>query len=395
MAQISLDTPVQYVKGVGPARAGQLGKLGIETVEDLLMYFPFRFDLRKQVQPMETVKGGEQAITVAGQVAAIEDRRYGKTPFFQCELTDGTAFVFVKWFHGGYLRDKIKVGLHLAISGKVSVFKEYPQFINPRFQILWDPDDSDLSRDEMLPVYPAGAKLSSAHIGAIIRKVLPQTGHLITEWFRPEFLRRRGLMPRDAAVAAMHNPEDKGHWSTARKRLAYEECLLMQLGIAILRMHQISRPARSLILTKQIDERIRARFPFTLTEAQNQAVTEISADLAKDRPMNRLLQGDVGSGKTVVALHAALLTVARGFQVAIMAPTEILATQHYNKIKTYLDGSQVRTELFLGGQPAKKRKRLLDGLAKGNIHIAVGTHALLSDKIAFSRLGLVVVDEQH
>ena len=202
-------------------------------------------------------------------------------------------------------------------------------------------------------------------------------------------------MDRPAAVAAMHRPEDKEQWAAARRTLAYGECLLMQLGLAMMHLREVTRPAHALLPGPEIDRRIRARFPFTLTAAQDRVIGEIVADLSRDRPMNRLLQGDVGSGKTVVALYAALLAVARGKQVAIMAPTEILASQHYDKIQAYLAGSRVRTALLVGGQGSSQRQEILAGLAAGSIDIVVGTHALLGEGVRFASLALVVVDEQH
>jgi ATP-dependent DNA helicase RecG len=392
---LRLDTPVQYVKGVGPTRAAQLAELGVGTVEDLLTYFPRRFDLRRHVQPIKSLRGDEEAATVAGEVQAIDERRYGPRPFFQCTLDDGGGWVFVKWFHGGYLRDRIRPGIQLAVSGKVSVFREYRQFVNPRYQVIYDPEGTNLQQDELLPVYPAGARLTSGVISLIVKKALPLIKDLVPEWLEQEHLSRRRLMDRASAVAGMHRPEDKKHWTAARRRLAYDECLLMQLGIALTRMRQVSRPAHPLPNSDLIDRRIRARFPFALTAAQDHAVAEIAADLARPRPMNRLLQGDVGSGKTVVALYAALLAVANHKQAAIMAPTEILATQHYDKIQTYLSGSKVHTALLVGGQPTAERREAIEGLAEGRIDIAVGTHALIGEDIRFKELGVVVVDEQH
>ena len=196
MADLGLDTPVQYVPYVGPARARQLEALGVHTLEDLLMYFPRRFDLRKQCQPMASLRGNEEAATVAGEVQDVSEKKSGRLPSFQCTIADGSGFVLVKWVHGGYLRDKIKPGMQLAISGKVGVWKEYLEFINPRFQIICDPDGADLSQDQMLPVYPAGAHLTSGTIGAIIQQVLPEARDLIGCWFDRAYLEKRGLMPR-------------------------------------------------------------------------------------------------------------------------------------------------------------------------------------------------------
>jgi len=403
VASLTLDTAVRFVKGVGPVRAAQLGELGIATVGDLLTYFPRRFDLRRQAQPIGTLRGDEPAATVVGQVQAAEERRFGRRPWFQCSIDDGSGWVLAKWFHGGYLRDRIKPGITLAVSGRVGVYKEYLQFVNPRHQIIFEPSTdrpasrqaAGLGEDELLPVYPAGAHLTSGHIALIIRRGLPELLDIVPQWLDSEFLRRRNLMDRRSAVAAMHRPEDREQWAAARRTLAYEECLLMQLGIAMMRERAVSRPAHPLPLSDEIDRRIRARFPFTLTAAQDRVIGEIAADMARDRPMNRLLQGDVGAGKTVVALYAALLAVAKGRQAAIMAPTEILASQHYEKILAYLAGSRVRTELLVGGQPAERRAEVLAGLAEGKIDIVVGTHALLGEGVQFASLALVVVDEQH
>ena len=395
MGNLKLDTLVQYVKRVGPVRATQLAELGIQTVEDLLMYFPRRFDLRRQVQDILTLNGDEDAATIAGVITKTNYHSYGRRPFFQCELTGQTGSVLVKWFHGGYLRDKIKTGLTIAVDGKASTYKNRIQFINPRFQIIYDPQEVDLKTDELLPVYPAGARLTSGHIAQIIKPVLPEARNLIPRWFEDKYLTRRGLLDRPSAVAGMHRPEDSDHWSASRRRMAYDEFLLMQLAMAMVRMREVSRPAHSLKCSREIDRRIRARFPFKLTTAQDKTISEIVADLSHPRPMNRLLQGDVGSGKTAVGLYAALLAVARGKQAAIMAPTEILANQHYQKIQTYLEGSRVRSDLLVGGQKPLERKRTLDALAAGNIDIIVGTHALLSKPVRFANLALVIVDEQH
>ncbi len=395
MPPLELDTPVQYVKGVGPRRAEQLAALGIRTVEDLLLYFPRRFDLRRQAQPIASLRGDESSATVAGVVRETQYRPYGRRPFFSCMLEDDTGWVLVRWFHGGYLRGRIREGLHLLVSGKVSTYREHLQFVNPRFQVLYDPDQTRLDAEELLPVYPASGEIPSGLIASLIKRVLPEAPRLFQPWFDRNFLAQRGLPDRPAAVAAMHHPEDRSAWSAARRRLAYEEFLLMQLGIALQRARAVARPAHPLPCTPQIDRRIRRRYPFPLTGAQNRAVAEIAAELARPRPMNRLLQGDVSSGKTVVALYAALVAVAHRKQAAIMAPTEILARQLYAKVDQYLADSRVRTALLVGSAGASERAELHRRLAAGEIDIVVGTHSLISPQVRFARLALVVVDEQH
>jgi len=395
MATLALDTPIQFVRNVGPVRARQLEALGIRTLEELLTYFPRRFDLRRQCQPIRSIRGDEEAVTVAGEVRYVNEN-LGRKPWFEAVLVDDSGLpITAKWFHGGYLRGKIRPGLTLAASGKVSVFRETLQLVNPRFQIIYDPQNTNLAQDELLPVYPAGEGLTSNIIAAVIQKVLPQTRGLIGDALTGDFLAARGLMPREQAIHAMHRPDDRPQWHAARTRLAYDECLLMQLGLAIMRQRAVSRPAHPLPITDEIDQRIRARFPFPLTDAQNAAVAEIVRDLGRGTPMNRLLQGDVGAGKTVVALYAALLAVANRKQAVIMAPTEILAVQHYRRISQYLEGSRVHSGLLVGGQKEIDRLRVLDGLACGSTNLVVGTHALLGQDVRFDQLGLVVIDEQH
>ncbi|HPS53891.1 MAG TPA: ATP-dependent DNA helicase RecG, partial [Phycisphaerae bacterium] len=303
--------------------------------------------------------------------------------------------ISIRWFFGGYLAKTIQEGTVIAVSGKVCRYRGALQFINPGHQVIYDPHGTSLDRDELMPVYPASGKLSSNIIAGIIKIVLPEVPRLIRPWFDKAFLAKRSLMDRPTAITAMHNPDDREHWLQARRRLAYDECMLMQLGIALMRTREVSRPAHSLKWTPAIDSHIRARFPFELTAAQNGAIKEIVSDLAKNHPMNRLVQGDVGSGKTVVAVYAALTAVANKKQVAIMAPTEILARQHYEKITRYLDGSQVRTALLVGAMPGNAADRIRAELANGDVHIVVGTHALLGETVKFRELALVIVDEQH
>ncbi|MBT3279798.1 MAG: ATP-dependent DNA helicase RecG [Phycisphaerales bacterium] len=394
MSELTLETPIQFVKGVGPRRAQQLAQLGVETLEDLLSYFPRKFNLRKQRIPIADLDETRVNATVVGVVQTVKFTKFPR-PIFEALIEDESASLRIRWFHGAYLQGKIRPGITLAASGKLSRYRDTLQFVNPNHQILFDPDGSNLDADELLPVYPAGANLSSNVIASVIRNVLPHIPHVIRDWCDAPFLAERDLLPRAEAVLSMHHPEDREQWKRARRRLAYDECLLMQLGIAILRNREISRPAHALPSSEEIDQRIRRRFPFDLTDAQSRVSLEIAADLARPRPMNRLVQGDVGSGKTVVALYAALLAVANRKQAALMAPTEILATQHYKKIMAYLEGSRVNVALLTGSTPKPKRQRILAELETGQIHLVIGTHAILSDTVKFQDLALVIVDEQH
>ncbi len=193
MVLLELTTDVSSIKGVGPAWARKLTELGIKTVEDLLLHFPFRFDLRKQAQPIASLKFDGTPATVAGEVISAKENSYSRRLFFQAAIRDDTGTVHIKWFGGGYLRDKIKIGAQLAISGKPSVYREQVQFVNPQFQIIYDPEGTNLDKDELLPVYPAGKQLTSRMIGSVVKRVLDQAEKLIPRWFDAEYLEKRGL----------------------------------------------------------------------------------------------------------------------------------------------------------------------------------------------------------
>ena len=283
----------------------------------------------------------------------------------------------------------------LMVSGKVTVYKHQLQMTNPKFMVL----EEGRSQPELYfsgGVYPASARLASGQIKRIIVPLLERLDELVCELHGKELLKKAHLVGREEALRWIHMPPDEEKLAQAKRRLKYDELFLMQLGLALRRyrtQHFSAAPACA--HSDEIDSRIRKRFPFLLTEDQNACLEEIVSDMGRAEPMNRLLQGDVGSGKTVVALYAALLAVANKTQAAIMAPTEILASQHFISMERYLKNSQVKRVLITGGLTGKKRAALLDQIRDGEIDIVVGTVALLQKDIAFGKLGLVVVDEQH
>jgi ATP-dependent DNA helicase RecG len=280
-------------------------------------------------------------------------------------------------------------------SGKAALYKHQLQLTNPKFLVL-DKESSEPSEYFGGGVYPASAKLSSMQIKRIIRPVLDNLPELVPEFYDNGLLREMNLVSRKDAFGWIHLPPDEEKLNQAKRRLKYDELFLMQLGLALRRYRwQHLSAAVPMQCSNEIDSRIRKRFPFLLTEDQNNVIAEIAADMGTPEPMNRLLQGDVGSGKTVVALYAALLAIANKTQAAIMAPTEILAAQHFISIERYLKNSKVKRVLITGGLTGKKRAELLDQIRHGAIDIVVGTVALLQKDIEFNRLGLVVIDEQH
>jgi len=390
---ITLTTPVQYLKGVGPARAAIFEKLGVQTVGDLLEYFPRDWVFAPGRIKISQIRPNEPA-TIVGLVESIDYQQYRRRPLLELMVSDDTGVCRIVWFHGGYLRDQIQLGQVLMASGKAAIYKHQLQMANPKFMVL---DEKHAESDKYFSggVYPATARLSSRQIKRILLPLLDRLDDLIGEFYDESFL-KDNLIRRKDAFAWIHMPPDEEKLAAATRRLKYDELFLMQLGLALRRYRtQHYSYATPCILTDEIDSRIRKRFPFLLTSDQNACIAEIAEAMKRTTPMNRLLQGDVGSGKTCVALYAALLAIANKTQAAIMAPTEILASQHFLSMERYLKNSQVRRVLITGGLTGAKRGEILTQIKQGEIDIVVGTVALLQKDIEFHKLGLVVIDEQH
>ncbi|MBA7627753.1 ATP-dependent DNA helicase RecG [subsurface metagenome] len=386
--------PVQYLKGVGPARAKTFAQLGVETVGDLLEYFPRDWNFIPESIKIAQMRPG-RAATIIGLVESIDYQDYRRQPIFEAIISDDTDVCRIIWFHGGFLRNQLEAGQIIMASGKVTLYKHQLQLTNPKFVVL---DEEHPRSAEYFSggVYPACKGLSSRQIKKIIGRVREAADKLVPEFYGKSFLKKANLISRKDAFRWIHLPPDEEKLAQAKRRLKYDELFLMQLGLALRRYKvQHFSAARPCICTEEIDSRIRKRFPFLLTEDQDGAIAEIAADMSRHEPMNRLLQGDVGSGKTVVALYAALLAVANRTQAAIMAPTEILAGQHFLNIERYLKNSKVKRVLVTGGLTGKKRTELLEQINSGEVDIVVGTVALLQADIEFQKLGLVIIDEQH
>jgi len=394
-----LDRPVQFIRGVGPHRAKLLAGLGIETVHDLIHYYPFRYEFQDKPRPIDSLVLDEPA-TIIGVVQRVRYRpirKRGIHSALHVDLMDSTGRARIVWFNTPYLRDRVQPGQILRLHGKVGVDGDLAQLVNPSIEWLDEQaDPASWNTARMVPVYRACEHLSSSQIARWVREVLDDALKQVEEPLPDGVRCDRGLMPRREALLAMHRPTDLVQVESARKRLAYEELFLMQLAIALQRRWTAYHArAPQLVVTPKIDERIRRRFPFPLTDAQNRAVEQIVVDMQRSRPMTRLLQGDVGSGKTVVALYAALVAVANRRQCAIMAPTSVLADQHFRSIEKYLAGSRVRRCLITGKTPKTHRRQWLKAIAEGRMDLVVGTQALLEEEVRFASLGLVVVDEQH
>ena len=313
------------------------------------------------------------------------------------KVVDGTGTAHVRWFNSSYLLDKLDHGQTVRLTGKVGLYRDLASFTNPTVTFIdrqEDPFADDEDRYE--PVYQGTATLTSKQIARVVDRVLEPACRAIVDFVPERLAQKHKLLPRRVAIHRYHHPTKPDDVKAARRRLAYDELLLSQLAVQISRRRAAcGPPARPVAVTAQIDERIRQRIPFALTASQDRAVGEICADLAGTRPMSRLLQGDVGSGKTAVAVYAMLTTVANRQQTALLAPTEVLARQHEKKVRGYLAGSRVRIAYLAGSTTKAERRRVLDDLAAGAVDVLIGTHAMFEEDVRFLSLGLVIIDEQH
>ncbi len=391
---IALDSPVESLRGVTPAAAKHLQSLGVHTAGDLLEYFPRTYQSEAAEGAIGDLSGSGVQIA-RGEVIAVDYIASQPRPRFEAPLEDTTGQLALVWFNGGYLRRIIHPGMRLRVKGKVRLHHNFPQMSQPKFEIVQE-ETERIAEAVLRPIYPATARLTSQRIAAIVDANLPELLEQVEEWFDEATLARRRIMGRREAYRAIHQPRHFTDAQRARRRLVYDELMLMQVGLGIgkrLRDGRLTAPL--LRVDKVLNERILRRFPFEMTEGQRHATWEILKDLQSGRPMNRLLQGDVGSGKTAVAVYAMLVAVANRMQAVLLAPTEVLAEQHYLTLQTLLGDSAVKIELFTQRTRRQSRGAILKHLASGQTHLAVGTQALIQPDIEFANLGLVVVDEQH
>jgi len=388
-----LDTPVQFVKGVGPKRQELLARLGITTVEDLLFTVPRAYTDRSTITPIAGVELDKE-VTILAEIVKVHARktRTGKS-LVEAVVEDDTGRITVQWFNP-YVKEKLKIGQTVLMTGRVSFYRRMI-VQSPQFEVI-DDEHSTEEIARVLPIYPLTEGLNQGLFRRIVRSALTTYLPMLHDPIPEELVRGRGLLPLPEAVRRIHFPDSMDEVAAARKTLVFHEFFLMQLGIALnFRMKKESGPGFSFHVTPEIHRRIRRRFPFRLTRSQEKVIAEIARDMESSKPMNRLLQGDVGSGKTVVALYAMLIAIACKKQTALMAPTEILAEQHYLVISRFLHDTQVRLLCLTGGLSAKERQEALARIAAGEVDITIGTHALIERDVEFADLGLIVIDEQH
>jgi ATP-dependent DNA helicase RecG len=409
---VALDTPLQYLKGVGPRRAADLQRVGLATVEDLLYRFPIRYEDRGSFQTISSLRPG-QAASIVGEILScgIRPTRRPRFKIFEMLVRDRTGALRAVFFNQPFLNDVFHPHQRVILFGKLELTSHGMQLQNPQYEILKhegdadgaEPEDDTLHTGRIVPIYEKTGTLTTKMQRVIVHQALSGLPAEVPDPLPGDVRSRQQLVDRRTALFDVHFPPAgsaidtlNAFRSPAQRRLIFEEFFLFQLGLVMRRRRSdAERKPRSIVINDDIRESARRVLPFKLTGDQKKAIAEIVEDMKRPQPMNRLLQGDVGSGKTIVALMAALVAMENGLQVAFMAPTEILAEQHFITIRTLLESSRFRIALLTGGTASKKRRELQAELAGGSLHLAVGTHALVQDPVGFRELGLVIIDEQH
>jgi ATP-dependent DNA helicase RecG len=413
---LELSTPVQYVKGVGPRIAQILAEKSINTVEDLLYHLPFRYEDRLNPRTIAELKPGEMASVIA-EVRTSALFRTRRMPIFEITAAQGRASLKCIWFHGAYLKDRFKPGQTIALYGKVEADRRRGrlQLVQPQFEILAEPssDGADLAEEKaamsleigrIVPIYESAGqgKLTSRWFRRIIHSVLEQLPPELPETVPGTIRGRMNLIPRMQAFWQVHWPEPETRFSelvaartAAHRRLILEELFFLELGLELKRRRMRAQPGTEFHIDDRVREALKRILPFHPTAAQKKVLKEIADDMQQPTPMRRLLQGDVGSGKTIIAFEAAVVAIENGYQVALMAPTEILASQHYLSARRILENAGYRIVLLTGSLEQDRKRDVRRHITRGNAQLVIGTHALIEEKVEFAKLGLVIVDEQH
>ena len=397
MTEINLSTSLQYIKNVGSARAKVLSEIGLEDSEDLLYYFPRRHLDRTTVTAISLLKK-DMITTIVGKVEACGERKTRKGKLFQAVLSDGTGFLTLLWFNGiPYIKKSIEIGDQFAVHGKIEFYNGL-QIVHPEYDKL-NIDDDPLNTGSVIPLYPLTQELQKAGIEnrffrKIIRRMLKEINN-IPDFFPPKFLQKHKLVSRYEALHWIHFADKEKDVKRAIYRLKFDEHFFLQLLMALKKESNCRVGTKALDKTGPHVKLIYDQLNFELTDAQNRVLKEIRTDLGKPITMNRLLQGDVGSGKTIVAVLAAAIAIGNNVQIAVMAPTEILVRQHYESFKKFSEIGKITCAILVGNTKEGERKKVIDALKTGRIDLIVGTHALIQKDIEFKSLGLVIVDEQH
>jgi ATP-dependent DNA helicase RecG len=388
-----LATPVQYLKGVGPTRAENLERLGLRTVQDILFFFPRDYQDLSELRSIADLDEGV-SVSVCGVVEETDLRETGSgRSVVGVLIRDANHFLRAIWFNQPYLRQRFEAGRRILVSGVVKMNGGRWEMVHPKVEFL--DGNAAPPAGRILPIYSLTEGLNQQQVRRIVEGVVESSACAVPEAFSDDFLDAHNLWPIQAALSQIHKPTSRETLEQARRRFIFQELFILQLALSLRKHKQSTDAAPPFVVDAKIDARIRRLFSFPLTSDQERAIAEITADMARDYPMNRLLQGDVGSGKTIVAVYAMLVAIACGYQTSIMAPTEILAGQHFETFARLLQNARVRSTFLTGGLTPAQRKGVSQQIAAGEIDLVVGTQAIVQGGIKFSKLGLVVIDEQH
>ena len=388
---MDLNKDVKYIKGVGPNRVLLLNKLGIHTLKDLITYYPRKYQDRSKPQDLIDCENGEEALIEVVPVSRMAEIRLRGKTMYKLQVRDETASASAIWFNQSYLKTQFKVGEKYKLYGKIKNVGGKITITSP----VYDSSEKQNNTGRIIPIYPLTYKLSQNTIRRIIENALKEVKDNLPETLPNYLIEEYKLQDINEATAKIHMPTDFMDIEEARRRLVFEELLSVQLALLELKNNYMNELKGIQFDKKAHMSDIINLLPFKLTKAQLRVLEEIDNNMESDKPMNRLLQGDVGSGKTVVAMCAAYKAVKSGYQAAIMAPTAILATQHLENFKKYFGELGIRCELLISGIPKWQKDSILQDLERGDIDIIIGTHALIEDNVQFQKLGLVVTDEQH
>lgn len=389
---MKLSDDIRYLKGIGEKRAELFHRLGVFTIQDLLYHLPRGYEDRTDVRDIADLQEGESVCVRVYPASGIRSfRARTGARVTQLHMSDGTGIMNVTWFNSPYIEKTIRDGGEFVLFGRIGFKGRLPEMINP---VIETESTAGSKTGKIVPIYSCTAGLSQRNIRESVEKALAVLSEPIPEVLPAAVRQAYKLMPVETAIRQVHTPPDFDTFEEARRRLAFEEFFVLQIGIGMVKTQRHSGTAPKFGDVKCI-AKFAEQLPFELTGAQKRVINEICADLIKDTPMNRLVQGDVGSGKTIVAAAVMLAAVRSGYQAALMAPTEILAKQHYEKLIKLFEPLGIKLVFLSGSQRAAEKRESLEMLADGRADIAIGTHALITDDVSFKALGLAVTDEQH
>lgn len=398
-----LAIPLSSLKGIGPKISKKFAKKGLYTIRDALFYLPKSYEDRRKISPIGSLKEGEKVL-VFGEILQSGVNYYSRRKLFEVIIYDGTGFLTLKWFnfHEKVWKERFKTNKRIYALGVVSRFLKNLEMHHPETITEEEREKIENELGVILPVYPGIENLPEKTLRKIFQGIAKEYLEAVDNFIPPEILRKYKIYPLREALRALHLPDEKEDFAQLLREdnpyhqsIAFEELFFLELGLALRKSKIAREKGISFKTDSKLLEDFLGKLPFELTSDQKKVIQEIKSDMAKEVPMNRLIQGDVGCGKTVVAFAAALIAIENGYQVALMAPTEILAEQHYRNFRQYAQLMGIHTALLTGGTAPSRKREIYHGLATGYIHFVIGTHALFQDQVEFKKLGLVIIDEQH